>query len=453
VPSRDALQDRVQADQRRDPHLAVVTRVLRLARLRVELAQPRGALGRRLGERGELGQQRRRLGAAPDRIERTERLPGEPGLPLGIRGQERVQVLSSQRLERVAPALRIRVQLLAERRQLFGLRLELCQRARARKTERPGEPVEAPDLGLPRRGVGEGLAEQLLGAIRGRSLDPGGEAIETPLEQEVARAERDVGRAIREEDLAVRIAQPGLRAQCGEHPVGVADVLLAGDLGVAARRLAIRRRREVPADVPTRESICAVIEDRIRKRPGVALRHQHDDAHAGIEQPQEPSQLSHVQLLAPKRDRVVGEIVAVLLAVVGHVEEERVARPELLSLLAEPGAQRVHSRGPQLEALDLGVDVHDRRPQRVRDARREQPEIGRKLAVARRKVGLRVLPVGAEDRDARRLDAGFAEQGDHAPYAGGLDRRRTLVRRGGSGCGGHQEKRKDKRSPEPDAAE
>src|SRR5439155_22941806 len=109
----------------------------------------------------------------------------------------------------------------------------------------------------------------------------------------------------------------------------------------------------------------------------------------------------------PERDRVVQRVVAVLLAVVGDVEEERIPPSERAMRALEPAPEVVLGGRTQLDARDRGVGVRDRRRELVLEARAaEQPELGLGLYLAHREVLGRVGAVGTEDRYPLRPHAG-----------------------------------------------
>jgi hypothetical protein len=68
-----------------------------------------------------------------------------------------------------------------------------------------------------------------------------------------------------------------------------------------------------------------------------------------------------MRVLPPEHDLVVRGVVGVLRSVVGHVEEERVARTEALALVVEPGVERRVRRGPNHHVGDGRVAVLDGR--------------------------------------------------------------------------------------------
>ena len=202
----------------------------------------------------------------------------------------------------------------------------------------------------------------------------------------------------------------------------VPDAELPAVLGIAAVRRPVRRRREEPADAPARQRIggCGtVVPRRIhepRERAGEALRHHHHDLHRGIERPEQVLQLVDRERLAPERDRVVRRVLVVLLAVVGHVEEQRVAAAEAAPLLDEPRAQPVETRRPKRVAVDARADVVDLRSERSGEIRREEPRAARRCVFTDREIGARILAVGAEDRDLCARNAGVFQDADQRPY-------------------------------------
>src|SRR5207244_6294457 len=81
-----------------------------------------------------------------------------PLLPVGARGDEAVEVLAREAPEARLPRAFVGLQLVGDVDHLHGV--ELSERARAEAAEGVTDAVEEPDLGLPRRLVSPGLAEE-----------------------------------------------------------------------------------------------------------------------------------------------------------------------------------------------------------------------------------------------------------------------------------------------------
>ena len=179
----------------------------------------------------------------------------------------------------------------------------------------------------------------------------------------------------------------------------MADAVAAEVLGVASVRRAILAGGEIATLMAAGGEGAAGGEDRVGERAAEALRHQHDDAHARVELSEELARLLDGELLVPEHDAVVGQVVLVLLAVVGDVEEQGVARAQLLALGGEPGVQGLERRRLEGVAVDRRVDeLH--RPQQCRGARRQQPRVAGVVgARAGGEVGARIGAVGGEDGD------------------------------------------------------
>ena len=266
--------------------------------------------------------------------------------------------------------------------------------------------------------LGEELVDQLAGlaplALRALREQLG--------EEEVRARVRHVRRAVADHHAPLGLGKAAERAERLDERVRVADAVLAAVLRIAAVGAPIRGRREVAAHLPVGQDVADRHvaddrQDRVGERAAVALRHQHHHAHARRQLVEEPAQLADAQGLAPERDRVVGEVAVVLVAVVGDVEEEGIAGGEARAVGLEPRADGVLARRPQPDAVELRVLVDDLRAERSAEAAvGQQPESRLRRRLARREIGLGIVTVAAEDHDVAAGETVLAEHAEDLPH-------------------------------------
>jgi len=328
-------------------------------------------------------------------------------------GEEAAEVRVVEVAERRLPEVAVLAQLLGQVGEALRLLVELGERARAEDAEGVRDAVEEPDIRLPRRPVAPRLAQEGIDQRRALLARVLRRALEQALQVDLRGPDRHVGRAVGGQHVEVCLREGRARLERLEEMERVADVVLAAVLGVAAVGRAVGRGGEVAAHRAARLALARAHRHQVRERAGEALRHERDDAHAPVELAEKPGQLLHRDrlLLAPEDDPVVGGVLVVLGAVIGDVDEQRVAGAEPPARLFEPRGEPGPGRRLQRHAGDPGVGVDDLRAERRRQpGAAQEPEVGLGLDLAHRHVGLRGGAVGAEDRDVVGRHTGACEE-------------------------------------------
>ena len=294
------------------------------------------------GEGAELaekrGLKRRELVEADAR----QRGRSQPRPPAWMGLQKSVQVRLGQLPDRCGPAPRRRLQPYTQALQPLGGRGEGVPLGRDRDGERASDlRDQAGRLPLRLQGRRQPRRDQFLDglpALRGHPL-------KDPFRVQVGAAQRDVGRAVGQQGLGVGLGQRGRASQAGDEAEGVAHVLAATALGVAAVGHPVGGGGKVPAGVSDPPPVRARREGELGKPARITLRHHGHHADPGRQPIDQGAQLPDRDGLSqPQRDPVVLRRRAPL-AVVGHEQEERVARSQLVAGIAEPGLD-LSGRGP-----------------------------------------------------------------------------------------------------------
>jgi hypothetical protein len=277
------------------------------------------------------------------------------------------------------------------------------------------DPIDEPQLRLPRLGLAQRRLEHPVDEGRHAQTLGFCSLFDQIFEVEIRGAERDVGAAIGGEHRGVRVAEAPRLGQRLHEVKRVSHRVFPPVLGEAAVRRAVGRRREIPAHVARRLAVALRAPRQAAEAAREALRHQRHHADPGIERAQRRGQLAHrearVLVLAPEGDPVVEGIVALPRAVIGHVEQEHVARAEAAALGVEPFAHVRLRGGRERHAGDRRAHELDRRVEVPPDAGvLEHPEISLGRGVALREIRRGIGAVAAEDVDLLGLDPARQEQ-------------------------------------------
>ena len=209
----------------------------------------------------------------------------------------------------------------------------------------------------------------------------------------------------------VRLRQRVPSCQALDESKRVADIVPVAILRITPVCLAVCGRGKETAHVARRQSPSDVRVHEVGKGAGVALGHEEDDADARIEAGEQLPQLGHGEglLVAPESNPIVREVCGVFRAVIGHVEQQGIARAEMLSSVFKPGTQRCAGSRLEGEPVNDGILVPDRCLQGPFQAcSPQEPEIGFRLHVAQGEVSFGVGAIGIENRHVGGRDPGAA---------------------------------------------